>query len=286
MRYFLTTRSRWTAVMAAALVAGLIVTAPAGTARAAAPYEAIVRYDWAQGRAPLAPVEEAIRAAKTPEARRAIEDRLIATLQVPGATYAGKQFVCRMLRRVGSARCVPALAALLADERLAHMARFALQQMPEPEAGAALRAALGKVRGDLKLGVIASLGERGEPEAVPLLAPLAASQDEALARAAIRALARIGGKAAAEALGRLSPPASLEPAWADACLRTADDLAEAGDVAAAVRLYKRFTGADQPLVIRMAAVRGLARAQKAEAVPMLLEMLGKEKGALRSPARP
>jgi len=42
---------------------------------------------------------------------------------------------------VGTASSVPALAALLTDNELSHMARFALERMPAAEAGAALREA-------------------------------------------------------------------------------------------------------------------------------------------------
>ena len=55
------------------------------------------------------------------------------------APWLDKQTACRALRIKGTAASVPALAALLPDEKLSHMARYALESMPYPEAGQALR---------------------------------------------------------------------------------------------------------------------------------------------------
>ena len=45
-------------------------------------------------------------------------------------------YVCRVLRVIGTADSVPALAGLLAERNLSHMARYALQDNPAPEAQA------------------------------------------------------------------------------------------------------------------------------------------------------
>ena len=70
------------------------------------------------------------------------------------------------------ARFLP-LAALLSNEATAHAARHALEGIPVPEAGAALRRAFPASAGLLRVGLIDSLGWRGEPEAVPLLEAVA-----------------------------------------------------------------------------------------------------------------
>ncbi|MHC4200570.1 MAG: HEAT repeat domain-containing protein, partial [Planctomycetota bacterium] len=155
-------------------------------------YDEIVSYDWNKSRAPLAAVEAEIRTADTAAARRAIEDRLLGTLAVPGATHGCKQFVCRMLRRVGTEASVPALAKLLTDEKLSHMARFALERNPSREAGDALRSAMGTVSGKLKLGMVATLGGRRDAGSVSALRRMLAAGDEETVRAAISALGRIG----------------------------------------------------------------------------------------------
>ena len=74
------------------------------------------------------------------------EPELIATLQST-ASAVQKCEACRNLRLVGTAKAVPALAALLNDERVAQAARFVLEGLPAPDADAALREALGKTSG-------------------------------------------------------------------------------------------------------------------------------------------
>src|SRR5436309_1594427 len=74
--------------------------------------------------------------------------QLVATLQ-SGASLAERARACQQLAIVGTAEAVPALAALLADDKLGNYARDALEVMPDPAAGAALRAALGTLQGDL-----------------------------------------------------------------------------------------------------------------------------------------
>ena len=75
---------------------------------------------------------------------------------------------CRQLRIDGTAKSVPALAALLTTERTGHAARYALEGMPYPEAGNALRQAMVRSSGPTKAGLIDSLGWRRDFAAVPL----------------------------------------------------------------------------------------------------------------------
>ena len=70
------------------------------------------------------------------------EQDLIGTLQ-SSASAPQKCTACQRLRVVGTAKCVPALAALLGEERTAQAARYALEGMPFPEAVAAMRQAVG-----------------------------------------------------------------------------------------------------------------------------------------------
>src|SRR4029079_13467463 len=88
-----------------------------------------------------------------------------------------KGFVCRMLTIIGGGASVPALAGLLTDEYLSHMARYALERNPVPEAAQALRAALPKLSGKLKIGVISSIGSRRDASAVAALGGLLKDQN-------------------------------------------------------------------------------------------------------------
>ena len=162
----------------------------------------------------------------------------------PTASFAAKQFACRGLRQIGTAACVPALAKLLPDPKLSHMARYALQGLACDEAAAALLAALNKVDGKLKVGMVTSLGERRDSKAVPALAKLL--RDEALAGAAVRALGRIADPTAAKALAGASVGPELRSVWADAMLLGADSLHATGNDSDAASVYRKLFAKGNP----------------------------------------
>ena len=89
------------------------------------------------------------------------EGQLIAVLQ-SGSSLTKKDAACARLKRIGTDQSVPALAALLTNEQLSHSARYALESMTSAKAGEALIEALGKTSGPTKVGIINSLGFRGE----------------------------------------------------------------------------------------------------------------------------
>ena len=129
------------------------------------------------------------------------EDKLLAVLK-SGAAVGEKANACRELKLAGTEKSIPVLASLLTDAELSHPARFALESMPYPAAGAALRDALGKATGLTRAGIIDSLGQRRDPLAIPLVAPDLASKDIVLVAAAATALGKIGTSEAATATDR------------------------------------------------------------------------------------
>lgn len=203
------------------------------------------------------------------------EQDIIATLQsAAGATE--KCAACQKLRLIGTARSVPALAALLADERISQAARYALEPMPCPEAGAALRDALGKTSSALKAGVMDSLGWRRDAEAVPLLAPLLADADANIAAAAASALGRIGGKDALAALAAARDTAS--PAVRPAVLEALLKCAERAPSAAAI--YRGLYESKAPEHVRTAAYRGLLLSDARRRADLMRRALtGKDRAA-------
>ncbi|UCE47540.1 MAG: ThuA domain-containing protein, partial [Phycisphaerales bacterium] len=237
-----------------------------------ADYSAIEEYDFGKSRRALAAIEEEIRTV-APSSFAEVEAELRKALDSSKTTYAGKQFVCRMLRRVGSARSVPALAKLLDDEDLSHMARFALQHMPAPQAGAALRQALPQLKGDLKIGLIGSIGQRCDRKAVVQIAKLATDGNNRIARAAMEALGRIGGPQAAEALSKTKAPANLTAVRDNAYLMCADSMLAEDQKDEAVKIYREMSSAGKSTWIRIAAYKGLVQAEKEEAVPVVLALL-------------
>ncbi|MCX7049026.1 MAG: ThuA domain-containing protein [Candidatus Sumerlaeota bacterium] len=249
------------------------------TSAGADPYETLLTWDFDQSRAAVAALEERLRGASPAELKEA-EANLIKVLQNPKATYAGKDYACRILRLIGSAQSVPVLAGMLTDEKQTDIARHALEGMREPEssqssaaAGKALRDALGKTSGAVKEGVISSLAVRRDRECVADLGKLAAGDDAAMALAAIKALGRIGGAEAAKALSGAAASDALKTAKADALMECADSLLKEGKDTEASAIYRDLTAAGNPTPVRIAAYRGMVLSDKEKAVPTVIALM-------------
>lgn len=147
-------------------------------------FDALKTYDWGGDAKALDPLHNAVVAALADKsARKTLEARLAAVLETDVPRDA-KDVVCRALRTLGTAASVPALAALLPHKDLSHMARYALERIQDPAAGAALLDALPKVSGALKAGVAGSLGARRDVAAAPTLIGLLGDGDAAVVAAA------------------------------------------------------------------------------------------------------
>jgi HEAT repeat protein len=221
-------------------------------------FEALKTYDWGTNLSVLSPIEDAVVAAHgNAELTRDLEQRLVAALQGELSRDA-QDYVCRKLATVATAAAVPTLAGLLESEKNSHMARFALERIPAPEAGQALRDALPKAKGNLKIGVISSLGGRRDPAAVPALAGLLKDNEPAIVRAATLALGAIGTAEAAAALqGALRAGAGNQQATVDALLASAEALLAGSKIADAMAIYKSLAGDSQGRLVRLAATRGI-----------------------------
>ena len=90
---------------------------------------------------------------------------------------------------------MPALAPLLATEKTADAARYALDEIRDPAVDELYRATLPKLRGAAKAGLIGSIALRGDPQAAAALAAIAKDAHEpADVRAvAARAADRLAG---------------------------------------------------------------------------------------------
>src|SRR5579875_1368845 len=182
-----------------------------------------------------------------PRPAKGAEAELIAVLK-SNASREEKAAACRNLALVGTGASVPALAALLGDEQLGHMARYALEPIPDPAVDAALREALGKLKGRLLVGVIGSVGVRRDTQAVERLAALLKDSDAEVAQAAARALGRIGTDPAVRALQEAldTAPSANWPALFEGLFRAADALAARGQTAEAVAIYSKLTRSEAP----------------------------------------
>ncbi len=221
-------------------------------------FEALKTYDWGTERNVLNPINEAVISSRNDAAaRKELESRLVEAIKTPISRDA-KDFVCRKLMQIGTAASVPTLAELLSDKDLSHMARFALERNPAPEAAQAIRDALPKITGPLKLGIISSLGQRKDSASVSLLAKLLMDSDPAIVRSAALALGSIRTSESAKALSNAKPTSpETQLAVVDASLSCAEALLAAGNKGDAIAIYKSLLGEGQPKQVRVAATRGM-----------------------------
>lgn len=220
--------------------------------------EALKTFDWGADYSALTPIDDAIVATHDdPAAREKLAASLAEVLKTD-ASRAAKDYVCRKLMIIGTAAAVPVLAELLPQQDYSHMARFALERIPAPEAAQALRDALPQLDNPLKIGVLSSLGVRQDAASVAAIAALLGDSDAAVARAAAYALGAIQTADAAQALAAAkSSGDDAKVALTDASLTCAEGLLAAGKKADALAIYKRFAGEDQPKHVRLAATRGM-----------------------------
>ena len=217
--------------------------------------------------------------------RRALERRLDDLLKSE-ATNAGKQFAAKQLFLMGTRDSITVLEQLLLDPENSDNARYALERMQPGKPDILLRAALEKSEGAMKVGIINTIGERRNPTSVPDIMRLAASDDPEVALAAIRALGKIGGQGAIDALTQVKNYVAPEHLRAlnEAVLASADQLLAAGNAEAASIVYAQMSGADVDPVTRLAALQGLALAQGEAAIPNLLGVLTGDDARLRASA--
>jgi HEAT repeat protein len=200
--------------------------------------------------------------------------QLVATLKNPTASIFEKAKACQRLAVVGKKDAIPALVALLPDEKLNLYARFGLEGIPDAAVDDAFRDAATKLQGRQQVGVIDSIGQRKDAQAVCLLKGLLGNCNAAVASAAAGALGRIGTTEAAgvlqEALCGNSP---VKKCIADGSLACADGLVAADKKDEAVALQEAVVKADVPKHMKVAALRGLFRLQQGEAKDLLLAQI-------------
>jgi len=203
------------------------------------------------------------------------EPKLIAVLKSADASQKDKIDACRQLAIIGGKDSIAPLAALLGDEKLSHMARYALEPNPDPAVNEVLRDALGKLTGGPLVGVIGSIGVRRDAAAVPALAGRLNDSDAVVARAAARALGSIGNAQAAQALQKALPnaPAGNRIDVCEGLFRCAERFAADKQNSEAIAIYDQLRKLDSPHQVRGGALKGAILARGAEGVTLLQENL-------------
>jgi len=180
-----------------------------------------------------------------------------------------KAKACQRVGELGAKEAVPALAALLSNEQLSTYARYGLEPMADPSADEALRAALTKLKGNLLIGVINSIGKRRDAEASPALAKMIYGADAGVARAAASALGHIGGVSSMKLLqaALTKTEGMTRMAVADAALVCAERLLVEGNREQALALYASLSTAGMPKPARLAAMSGIIREETSMSRP-------------------
>ncbi len=226
--------------------------------------EKVKTYSWGQSRVALTEVTDAIRKDCGDKDETAKNERALLGVLESDGSGAGKQFVCRQLSIIGTKQSVPTLAKMLTDETYSDMARFALERIPDPAVNTALRDALPKSEGKPKVGIINSLGQRRDKQAVGALGGLVGDRNQMVATAAVAALGKIADEQAMKILAdaRNKSSGKLLMRVLDAYLLCADRLVADGKKAQALLIYKELQQEEMPKPIRTAALTGMLNAAK------------------------
>ena len=232
-------------------------------------------YEHGQSRAALVDLAELVSSSlSSPAQVRELEQRFIKLLQ-SNATLAGKDFICRQLSVMGTEASVGPLEGMLLGPATSEMARYALERIPGAAVNEALRNALPKASGKVKIGIINTLGRRRDPKAVAGLGGLIYDSDPAVAGAAVAAVGQIGGQAAAKALteARGKTSGALRRQVLEAALECAGQLVARGDRKGALPIYRELYAASEPEMVRVAALTGLAATAGKESVTLLSQAI-------------
>lgn len=238
-------------------------------------------FEYGQDDAPLQEVERLVMTLPPASPwREPVETQLLAALQA-ATTRDGKDFLCRQLRVVGTARAVPVLKTLLADPPSAPLALSVLSALECPEAAQALRRALDQTTGAVQVGIIGVLADRRDAAALPRLIKLLQAEETAVVHAAVRAVGRIGGVEGAAALQRArgAAEAGLATAIDHALLECAQTLVTAGAADEAAAIYDGIRRTQPAPAFQMAALRGLLVTRPDAAAGLLVDVATRDGGA-------
>jgi HEAT repeat protein len=228
----------------------------------------------------------AVQAENTPLTTKT-EDQWIEVLK-SDAKQKDKADACRELAVLGTAKSVPVLASMLADQTMNHMARYALETIPDPSVDQALRDALTKLKGKPLVGVVTSIGVRHDKTAIEALGKLLGDSDEFVTAAAARSLGQIGGADSAKTLKSAVatiPAPQLLPVY-EGLFLCAKSFAESGKTAEAIAIYDDLRAVKEPQEVRAGGLRGAILVREKAGIPLMVEAFrGEDWGLADAAAR-
>jgi HEAT repeat protein len=249
----------------------------------------VAAYEYGQDRQALYRVEQTVfystsRTDQGGEAyRKNLAKEIAGTLAAPATTATGKKFLCKQLAYIGTTNEIPILASLLTDDKVSHMARYALEQIPAQEVDLALKNALNQTTGTLKIGVVNSLGNRKAAAASDELIALLNDPDPTMVEAAATSLAEIGSKKGARAVAQrlAASKGGLRDNLATVYLRFAFGFQSTGQRRAAGSIYEQLYGAQEKPSVRATALRGLAELGPRRGISLISDALQSDDKTIR-----
>jgi type 1 glutamine amidotransferase len=244
------------------------------------------KYDYGQSRQPLNELSDFIsKSYDSPQELAYIEKQLLAFLQ-SDATPTAKDFIYRKLSIIGSEQSVASLAEMLTSPATSDMARYALERISGASVDKALREALNKTAGKIRIGIINSLGVRKDAGAVAVLGEMICDSDRELAAASAAALGQIADSAASEELAEALNKAkgNLREVICDAYLGCGDQFAAKGQKTQALKIYNRLYAKTESVPVRAAALRGKIKISGQDAVEVVADVFENEGQAMQTAA--
>jgi len=201
---------------------------------------------------------------------------LLKLIQSPDASDVDRANAFEKIGDVAGDEAVTPLAGFLGDEKWSHYARFALQKMEGKQVTEALLHSLDTLQGDLKLGVIGTMGRRRDAIAVAPLTKLLADTDGQVAESAAVALGWIGTPDAAKSLTKAftaAQDANRRAPLAHALLIVGQQLAKAGNKQAAIGVFDLLRNAEAPQSCQIGATQRAILVRGEDGVDLLVEQL-------------
>ena len=201
---------------------------------------------------------------------------LLKVIQSPEATDVDRANAFEKIGDIAGDEAVAPLARFLGDKKWSHYARFALQKMEGEQVTKALLKSLDTLQGDLRLGVIVTIGRRRDAIAVAPLGKLLADADAEVGGSAAVALGWIGTPDAAAALTeafRAQQDSNRKASLADGLLVAGQQLVKSGNTQAAIGVFDLLRTADAPKPCRIGATRNAILVRGVQGVDLMVKQL-------------
>lgn len=183
----------------------------------------------------------------------------------------------------GDDSAVPTLSALLKDEQVPEDALNALKQIGSPASAKAVANVASTAKGDRLRALLATLGEIGHLEGVPILLTMLKTGDVQTKSVAATSLGRIGDARAIQAL--VDAIRQGVPSAYDALIRTGELLLQRKQTSASVNAFEQALKLAKSEHEKCAALIGLGKTGTAKALPILVDALDDPQVSVRGAAK-